>query len=78
MKNLLKKFAYIGIGAASITRKKAQKAVKVLTKEGAISAKQGKKLLTKMVKEADKERKRLERVLIAEAKKEIRRQKRKR
>ena len=72
MENLLKKFTYIGIGAASLTRKKAQKAVQTLIKEGAITTKQGTVLVKKIVNEANKERKKLEKILINEAKKEIR------
>jgi len=71
MKDLIKKFVYLGVGAASITSKKAKNAVKVLIKEGAITTKQGTKLVRKMMSEANKERKKLENVLIREAKKEI-------
>lgn len=78
MKDLIKRFAYIGIGAASLTRKKAQKAVKVLTKEGAITANQGKSLIKKLMNEANKERKKLENILINEAKKEIKKMNKKR
>lgn len=78
MKDLLKRFTYIGIGAASLTRKKAQSAVRLLTKEGAITAKQGTKLIKRLINEANKERKKLEKILINEANKEIKHMKKSR
>ena len=77
MNKTIRRYTYMALGAASITRKMAEQAVKSLTKEGAITAQQGKRLLVRLVDKASKQRKKLEKILIAEAQKEIKKMKKK-
>jgi len=64
MKNAIKGFIkesfLIGLGAASLTKKKAETLAKSLVKKGILSRKDGAALARKILTEANNERKRIE------------------
>ena len=72
MKTIIKKSFLLGIGAVSLTRKKAEKVVKAAVKKGAITASEGNKLIGSMVRLANTYRKKLEKAGEAEVKKQLR------
>ena len=59
MKDLVKKSLLIGLGAASLTKSKAEKIIKEFVKKKAITAKDAKAVLNAVIKEAEKQRSRL-------------------
>jgi len=59
MKDLVKKSLLIGLGAASLTKSKAEKIIKGFVKKKAITAKDAKAVLNAVIKEAEKQRSRL-------------------
>ena len=67
MKEMIKDVFLMGIGAASLTKKKAEKTIIRLVKKGAIDRKQAKEILDKIMSEAKKAKERLKK----EGKKEI-------
>jgi len=68
MREIIRKSFLLGLGAASITKTKAQKMVKELVKRNAVSVKEGKDMLKKIKKHTDNERKRVHRFAKQEAK----------
>lgn len=68
MKGLLKKGVLVGIGAASLAKKKVVGIVKPLVKRRAINRKQAKELVKKVIAASSAERKRVERIIAAELK----------
>ena len=75
MKKLLRKSFLIGLGVASLTKKRAEKSVKKLIKKGLITKKDGDGLIRKMLVEANNERKRIEKFMAAEIKREFKKAK---
>lgn len=71
MKRLLRKSFLIGLGAATLTKERAEKSIKKLIKRGLLTKKDGDGLIRKMLMEANKERKRIEKFMTAEMKKEL-------
>ena len=57
MKDIVKKSFLLGLGAASITKAKAEKIVRALLKKGGISAKEGKQMIKRVIGEANKTKK---------------------
>ncbi|MBI2651423.1 hypothetical protein HYX01_03060 [Candidatus Woesearchaeota archaeon] len=55
MKELIKKSFLLGLGAAAITKKEAEKAVKELIKKNAITLKEGRKMIGKIRSAAERE-----------------------
>lgn len=72
MKDAIKELFLLGVGAASLTRKKAEKTLKVFVKKGVINKKQAREVLTRIMKETTKVR----RVLRKEGEQEMKRMKR--
>lgn len=76
MKNAVKGFVresfLIGLGAASLTKKKAEALAKSLVKKGILSRKDGAGLVRKILAEANSERKRIEKFVKGEIKRELR------
>lgn len=75
MKKLLRKSFLIGLGIASLTKRRAEKSIKKLVKKGLITKKDGDGLIIKMLVEANKERKRIEKFIAAEMKRELKKAK---
>lgn len=73
MKDAIKNIFLMGVGAASLTKKKAEATVKVFVKKGIINNKQAKEIINRVMNETNKVRSRLMR----EGRKEIRRVKKK-
>ena len=75
MKNAIKGFIkesfLIGLGAASLTKKKAEALAKSLVKKGILSRKDGAGLARKILAEANSERKRIEKFVKGEIKREL-------
>ena len=75
MKNAIKGFIkesfLIGLGAASLTKKKAETLAKSLVKKGILSRKDGADLARKILTEANNERKRIENFVKTEIKREL-------
>lgn len=69
MKEILRKGLILGLGAASLTRRKAEKTVKELIKKGAVNSKEGRILVKRVLGEAKKQEAKLRRIGEAEAKK---------
>ena len=59
MKDLVKKSLLIGLGAASLTKSKAEKIIKGFLKKKAITAKDAKAVLNSVIREAEKQRSKL-------------------
>ena len=59
MKDLVKKSLLVGLGAASLTKSKAEKVIKGFVKKKAITAKDAKAVLNSVIKEAEKQRSKL-------------------
>ena len=72
MKDVLRKGLLLGLGAASLTKKKTEKIVKELVKKGAVSSKEGNVLAKKVLSQANKQQARLRKIGEAEAKKILR------
>lgn len=68
MRDIVKKSFLLGLGAASITKAKAEKIVKELVKKNAVNIKEGREMLSKVKREADSERKRIQKFAEQEAK----------
>jgi polyhydroxyalkanoate synthesis regulator phasin len=60
MKNAIKNMFYLGVGAASITRKKVEKAVGIFLKKGTIDKKEAREIVTYITSKADKVRRKLQ------------------
>ena len=73
MRDAIKKGFLLGLGAASLTKKKADKVINSLAKRGAITKKEGQILVNGFLKEAKKQRKIIENKILREAEKEIKR-----
>jgi len=73
MKDLIKKTFLLGVGTASLTKKKAEKVVNRLVKKDLLKKKDGVALVKNMIAEANKERKRIQKFIETEAKREIKR-----
>lgn len=71
MKGIIRKSFLLGIGAASLTRKKAQKVVRALAKKGSLKASDTNKIVSAILKDANSYRKRLEAAGEAEVKKQL-------
>jgi len=75
MKNAIKGFVkesfLVGLGAASLTKKKAEALAKSLVKKGILSRKDGAGLVRKILAEANSERKRIEKFVKGEIKREL-------
>jgi len=69
MKQLVKKSFLLGLGAASLTKKQAEKVVRNLVKRNAVTAKEGKQMLIKIKNAAKSETTRLRKFAEQEAKK---------
>ena len=69
MKDAIKNMFLMGVGAVSVTRKKAEAVVKVFVKKGVINNNQAKEIIGRVMKEAEKVKNRLKK----EGVKEIRR-----
>ena len=67
MRDIIKKSFLLGLGAASITKAKAEKIVRELVKKNAVNIKEGREMLSKVKKEADNERKRVQKFAEQEA-----------
>lgn len=67
MKEVIKKAFLLGLGAANLTKKTAEKRIKALIKKG-VSKKDGIEMLRKVLAEANKERKRIQEFTKAEIK----------
>lgn len=59
MKDLVKKSLLVGLGAASLTKSKAEKVIRGFVKKKAITAKDAKAVLNAVLKEAEKQRRKL-------------------
>jgi len=68
MKDIIKKSFLLGLGAASITKAKAEIMVKELIKRNAVTIKEGREMLRNIKKEGDNERKRVQKFAEGEAK----------
>lgn len=69
MKNLVKKSLLLGLGAASLTRKKIQRLVGPLIRENLISKKDAAKIVKKVVAEGEREKRRIKKLIAVEIKK---------
>ena len=67
MKGIVKKSFLLGLGAASLTKKQAEKAIKGLVRKNAVTIKESREMLKKVSKVADAERKRISRFAQQEA-----------
>jgi len=70
-----RKILGLGIKAARITKREAEKEINAMVKEGIINKGEGKELLRRIVVEADQERKRFQNFLKAEFRRELRKAK---
>ena len=68
MREIVKKSFLLGLGAATITKREAEKVVSQLVKRNAISVNQGKEMLKKVKKHVENESKRLGKYAEMEAK----------
>jgi len=59
MKEIIRKSFLLGLGAASMTKKQAEKVVKHLVKKNAVTVKESRDMLRKIRKATDAERKRI-------------------
>ena len=59
MKDLVKKSLLVSLGAASLTKSKAEKVIKGFVEKKAITAKDAKAVLNSVIREAEKQRSRL-------------------
>jgi polyhydroxyalkanoate synthesis regulator phasin len=75
MKDVLKKGFILGLGAASLTKKKAEKTINSIVKAGNLTKNEGKQMITTVLREANKQRKALEMVILTEVKKQIKQNK---
>lgn len=71
MRDVIKKSFLLGLGAVSLTKKKAEKLMEGLVKKGVISRKDGDGLIMKMLAEANREGKRVEKFVYGEIKREL-------
>jgi polyhydroxyalkanoate synthesis regulator phasin len=71
LSSLLRKSTLIGLGVASLSKKKADKLVKQLTKHGHVSEKEGRKLAKDLLNESKKHAKRLQNLIEKEVKKAL-------
>src|SRR3989338_7545192 len=71
MKDLLRKSMLLGIGAASLTRKKAEKVARELVRKGAVSSREGETLVKKVLSETKKQQAKMRKTGEAEAKKAL-------
>ena len=69
VKNAIKNIFLMGVGAASITKKKAQETVKVFVKKGVIDNKQAKEVIDRIMREAGKVKDKLKKEGAKEVKK---------
>jgi len=67
MRDIVKKSFLLGLGAASITKAKAEGIIGELVKKNAVNIKEGREMLSKVKKEADNERKRIQKFAEQEA-----------
>ena len=67
MRDLIRKSFLLGLGAASLTKAKAEKIVKELAKKGSVGTKEGRQLVNSVLAEANKERKRIQALVQKEA-----------
>ncbi len=67
MKEIVKKSFLLGLGAASITKAKAEKIARELAKKGAVNTKDRRQLVRRVLEEANKERKRVQSLVKKEA-----------
>ncbi len=67
MKDIIKKSFLLGLGAASITKNQAEKAVKELVRRNAVTVKEGREMLKKVKRVAEGERKRVQKFAGQEA-----------
>ena len=66
MLELFRKGLHLGIGAISITREKAEKAVQELVKKGEVTSEEAKNLVEQMVERGREERQHLQDAITAE------------
>ncbi|MBW2971334.1 hypothetical protein KY320_04200 [Candidatus Woesearchaeota archaeon] len=59
MKKALREMFLLGVGAAALTKKQADKVVNGLVKQGKLSKKEGEKLVSSIMKESESHRKQL-------------------
>ena len=71
MKDIIKKSFLLGLGAATLTKKQAEKMVKGLVKNNVVTAKEGKEMLKKMKKMAKSEGARVRELAGKEAKRVV-------
>lgn len=69
MKNAIKDLFLMGIGAASLTKKKAEETVKVFVKKGIINNKQANELIGRVMRETEKVKNKLRKEGVKEIKK---------
>ena len=62
MKELIKKGFILGLGAASLTKKKTEQALKNIAKDAGINRKEAEVMAKNMLKEVDKDRKRIQKI----------------
>lgn len=67
MKEIVKKSFLLGLGAASMTKKQAEKIIKDLVRKNAVTLKESRGILKKIGKAADSERKRISKFAQQEA-----------
>lgn len=72
MKDLIKKSFLLGLGAASLTKKQAEKVVNELVKRNAVTIREGRDLLKKVQKAAKQEQKRIGKFASQEARRLVR------
>ncbi|MBS3097369.1 hypothetical protein J4209_01090 [Candidatus Woesearchaeota archaeon] len=75
MDEAIRKAFLIGLGAASLSKKKAEKALRELIKKGVVSRKEGEALVRKILADAKTHRERLENVVITEVNKQLKKAK---
>ena len=71
MKDILRKGLLLGLGAASLTKKKTEKIVKGLVKKGAVSSKESVVLARRILAEAKQQEAKLRKIGEAEAKRAL-------
>ncbi len=69
MKNEIKNMFLMGVGAASLTKKKAEKTIKIFVKKGVIDNKQAREIIEKVMKETNKVKSKLKKEGAREVKK---------
>ena len=67
MKGIVKKSFLLGLGAATLTKKQADKIIKDLIRKNAVTLKESRDILKKIAKAADSERKRISKFAQQEA-----------